>query len=268
MFSVLSRNVVIKRITWAVTVLLLFGLPQILSHLGCGTGLSPELLNEEYLNGVTTTQPVPVPTNENPHESQDDEQLAENPTDDPTYPYPSGPTPTGTPTPPPSVQKGVCGNLYDLSDLEIKNRLPDFTKISPIGKIVLDDFAIDKRNYKTGIPGVPKNFNEYFALEFKGLLRISKAGEYGFSLRTDDGARLWIDGKEIINRDGLRSMKNPTTGKITLSEGKHSFTLQYFQGPKSSVGLWWAWKVPARKWEPIPAGALEGFGYTQENCIF
>jgi len=41
-----------------------------------------------------------------------------------------------------------------------------------------------------------KNFqHNFFASEWKGKVFITKGGKYTFSTASDDGSKLWIDGK-------------------------------------------------------------------------
>lgn len=59
----------------------------------------------------------------------------------------------------------------------------------------------------------------------------------------DDGANLYIDGKKIIDNDGRHSAK-AEQNSIFLSEGKHDFRVNYFQGPRFNMALELRWKAP------------------------
>ncbi len=230
---------------------------------GCGTGVTPQTLTEQFLSEGSF--PVPTPTTDTTPDAPDVDPVIVTPTPQETFPSPV-PEPSPTPTYSPGAQKGVCGELYDISKLA-HDRLPDFAHIKSVGRIVLDNFAIDKRSYLDRIPGVPKGMTEWYALEFEGWITVAKHGEIGFSLRSDDGSKLFIDEELVINRDGVQSMSNPTTNRIELPAGKHHFKLQYFQGPKKYVGLRFAWQLPGKKWEAVPVNALEGFGYNDHHCF-
>jgi hypothetical protein len=65
---------------------------------------------------------------------------------------------------------------------------------------------------------------------------INKPGKYRFALASDDGSRLYIDGKQIINNDGVHSTER-LDGAVTLAGGIHSIRIAYFQGPRYSVAL-------------------------------
>ena len=45
-----------------------------------------------------------------------------------------------------------------------------------------------------------------FALRFTGKIKIPKDGSYRFFLVSDDGSKLYIDGKEVVDHDGIHPM--------------------------------------------------------------
>ena len=53
-----------------------------------------------------------------------------------------------------------------------------------------------------------KNFqHNYFASEWKGKVFIKNGGRYTFSTASDDGSKLWIDGKKLVNNMGLHGRR-------------------------------------------------------------
>jgi|SRR5438552_3517984 len=64
----------------------------------------------------------------------------------------------------------------------------------------------------------------------------SQAGVYLFRLYSDDGSILTIDGKEIVNIDGLHTYGGRER-RADLTPGDHTFRLSYFQGPAYKLGL-------------------------------
>ncbi|WP_175549932.1 family 78 glycoside hydrolase catalytic domain [Mariniphaga anaerophila] len=96
--------------------------------------------------------------------------------------------------------------------------LPDFDALTPvkIGKITVPDIEkIASREHN-------------FAIRFKGLLDITQFGEYTFFLKVDDGGKLYLDGKLLVNNDGLHGSVEKH-GKIKLEPGKHSIIIEYMQ---------------------------------------
>ncbi len=81
--------------------------------------------------------------------------------------------------------------------------------------------------FDIGLGSVPKRWDNY-GLQFKCALNIPADGDYTFYLASDDGSRLYLDGKELINNDGAHGMVE-AAGKIALMSGKHKLEVRYFQ---------------------------------------
>jgi len=85
----------------------------------------------------------------------------------------------------------------------------------------------------------PAAVRDSFAFEFHAWLKIPKKGVYRFYTYSDDGSKLLIDGKEVVNNDGSHGAKR-ADGKIALEEGFHEFRLRYFEdymGNELEVGF-------------------------------
>ena len=106
---------------------------------------------------------------------------------------------------------------------------------------------------------VPKNKSaDKFALQFTGSIAIPTAGRYSFFIASDDGSRLYLDDKLIINNDGLHGMveKNAT---INLTAGSHDLVVTYFDNGGGD-GLEFAWAGPGLKKQAIAADRLSVSG--------
>jgi len=125
------------------------------------------------------------------------------------------------------------GDIYYLPNTTYN--LPDFSRLKPIGKIFTNILNIPPRNFSEGFPGVSKRF-EWFAIDYKGKFYVSKDRNIEFSLLSDDGSKLFIDGKCIIDNGGIHPPRK-LKGKIFLKKGFHSIEVQYFQGPRYKVAL-------------------------------
>jgi hypothetical protein len=78
-----------------------------------------------------------------------------------------------------------------------------------------------------------------FAFEFNAFLKIPKKAVYRFYTYSDDGSKLFIDGKEVVNNDGSHGAQR-ADGKIALNEGFHSIRVLYFEdymGNELEVGF-------------------------------
>jgi hypothetical protein len=52
-------------------------------------------------------------------------------------------------------------------------------------------------------------------------------GRYTFSTHSDDGVRLYVDDRLVI--DSWRPMRGYRSGTLNLSEGTHTVRLEYFE---------------------------------------
>ncbi len=96
--------------------------------------------------------------------------------------------------------------------------LPDFDKLKPVKTGEAPDFELS----------VAKRLNNC-ALKFDGLLKIETEGSYTFHLTSDDGSKLWIDGKVVVNHDGIHAPATKS-GKAKLAKGTHKLTVGVFNG--------------------------------------
>ena len=67
-----------------------------------------------------------------------------------------------------------------------------------------------------------------FAARYTGDLNVTKAGAYTLYLTSDDGSALYVDGKLVINNDGLHASALKTT-TLNLSAGAHKIEIRYFE---------------------------------------
>jgi len=126
------------------------------------------------------------------------------------------------------------GTIYFLPDTTEK--MPEQVEaMKPQGTIYTDRLDIPVREFSEGFPGVTDRF-EWFGLMYTGRFQIDKPGDYKWRLFSDDGSRLWIDGKEIIDNDGIHGSES-VEATINLSRGPHDLKVWYFQGPGTELSL-------------------------------
>ncbi len=70
---------------------------------------------------------------------------------------------------------------------------------------------------------------EYTGVVFDGFISLKNDGEYTFSTRSDDGSKLFIDEKEVVNNDGDHGTIEKQSS-INLKAGKHKIKVAYFNG--------------------------------------
>ncbi len=141
----------------------------------------------------------------------------------------------------------VGGGLQDLRFalyLGSWKNLPDFSKLKPHREGKVEDNLIQVKldDYK----------NE-FGVVFTGKLVAPKKGSYRFFLASDDGSRILVDGKEVVNADGIHPAGDIKEKALLLEKGDHEFRLEYFQAA-GQIELYAAWKgadfqiTPLSKW--------------------
>ncbi len=127
--------------------------------------------------------------------------------------------------------------------------------------------AIETLNaVKPTLSGRMKNFNKYvpkgkqdeFATKMTTSVIIPVAGNYKFFIASDDGSRLYLNGAELINNDGLHGMVEKS-GSASLSTGPHELVVTYFDNGGGD-GLRVMWEGPGIKKQPIPTSALRPAG--------
>ena len=71
----------------------------------------------------------------------------------------------------------------------------------------------------------------HFCVLFESELKVSKEEEYSFTLTTDDGSKLYIDGEMLIENDGAHGPIEKKATKV-LSKGKHPLKIEFFDYDK------------------------------------
>jgi hypothetical protein len=131
------------------------------------------------------------------------------------------------------IEGALRGRIYFLP--EDTSQLPDFSTLKPVGEVYATKIDVPSRSFDTGFPGITDRY-EWFALRYDGDFRVDKAGSYGFRVESDDGSKLYIDGKLVIDNDGVHP---PTSaeGTVQLAAGTHKLELEYFQGPRFYIAV-------------------------------
>ncbi len=96
--------------------------------------------------------------------------------------------------------------------------------------------------------------DDNIALRFTGSITVPVEGEYTFTTLSDDGARLLIDDKQVLENDGIHETTEGT-GRIVLTRGEHALTVLYFNAT-GDRNLNAYWQGPNFARQEIPAGVL------------
>lgn len=99
-------------------------------------------------------------------------------------------------------------------------QLPDFSRLTPVAEGDANQFDL--------APALARGRKDHFALRFEGMLQITVPGEYLFLIGSDDGSRLWIDGKRVVENDGVHPFQQRRK-KLRLAPGLYSVVVEYFE---------------------------------------
>jgi tetratricopeptide (TPR) repeat protein len=112
------------------------------------------------------------------------------------------------------MEKGLRYAYYE----GIWNKLPDFDTLQALETGITDKISLDRKKRK-----------DQFGFVFWGFIDMAQAGDYVFYLRSDDGGRLSIDNKKIIDNDGVHDGHLEKSYQIPLDRGKHGIKLVFFE---------------------------------------
>lgn len=115
------------------------------------------------------------------------------------------------------------------------NKMPKLEELVPFGQLYTDQFMVAPQTFTGGFPGALLQ-DEWFAIRYTGSIVAPTTAKWTLKLVSDDGAVLYIDGKKVIDNDGLHAAKT-TTADVDLAAGKHALQLDYFQERKGTVAL-------------------------------
>ena len=128
----------------------------------------------------------------------------------------------------------------DIDDLSYRfyrdtwEAIPDFDALKPeeVGKLPKGLFDL-----------TPRSRDDSFGFVFEGTLIVPQDGRYTFFLHSDDGARVTVDGKKVVEHDGIHGDGEEHSGRIALKKGRVPIRLDYFQAG-SGLGLSVTWAGP------------------------
>jgi hypothetical protein len=136
----------------------------------------------------------------------------------------------------------------------IGSPLDDFPKIPQGKKPTLKrvDATINVEASEEAWPGT--SLTDYFFIRWTGKIQIPKAGKYTFFLESDDGSRLFVDGKQVIDNGGQHAMTEKDAA-LDLADGPHSIKIDYFEN-EVHAGCKFSWQAPGGTKEIVPARVL------------
>lgn len=142
------------------------------------------------------------------------------------------------------TSNGLVGDVYDFLGIRYE-ALPDFSKMTPLGKVLITQFNVGERAQELGFPGIKDNLSEFYGIVFKGQINADVSGDYKLFGACNDGCRIFIDGVKVLDFDGLHGAFPEKEGQFfNLGIGWHDFKLEYYQGDRPYIGLMISWLKP------------------------
>lgn len=126
-----------------------------------------------------------------------------------------------------TTKAGKPGVAYTYYEGKFKSTA-DVLKAKPVKEGTFRNFSIKEAAA-----------DDHFGYQFRSQINIPEKGVYKFHIYSDDGARLFIDGQEVIDNDGSHSA-GEATGKIALEKGFHEICVIYFEdymGQALEIGI-------------------------------
>jgi S1-C subfamily serine protease len=123
------------------------------------------------------------------------------------------------PLPAVSEEGNMPGWRYQLYDLKT-NLLPDFKSLQPVETGIAKELDLEK---------IASGRKDYFAVVLEGRIRVDADGLYRTVLVSDDGSKLYLHDRLIIDHDGNHPPK-AASDVVFLEKGWHPIRIEYFQG--------------------------------------
>jgi hypothetical protein len=196
------------------------------------------LLATFLLAGCQSEPPKPTPPPANPVAAQAQAQAP-------------APTPAQAPAPAPATPRehGLSLRFYFVGE-PMEKILPLMSGQTPNVSEVLP--TLDLRSDEEGRA---EGMQYTFVAVVDGFLVVDQPGKYALRLTCDDGGTLALDGKPLIDNDGLHPMA-PQDEEVELAAGEHPLSIHFFQA-YGGWGLQLSWKRPgASDFEVVPTTAL------------
>jgi len=156
--------------------------------------------------------------------------------------------PKYTAPPPKAPETPKPGLLAEIYRLDTKPEI--IPMLSPSAKADWSGSVTDISTAICAKAGITENLYA----RWQGKLEVLKPGVYTFFLTSDDGSRLSIDGKMVVDNNGSHGMELKT-GACELSAGLHPIRIDFFQGG-GGYGLELQWQLEGSERAPLPGTSL------------
>jgi hypothetical protein len=104
-------------------------------------------------------------------------------------------------------------------------------------------------------PGAPIPIDG-FSVRWTADLEIAVADTYTFTTNSDDGARLWVNDQQVVNRWVDQGATDAVSQPIPLEPGIYPLRMEYYENTGDATAHLY-WQTPTLEREIIPAGPLQ-----------
>ncbi|MGW8380799.1 PA14 domain-containing protein [Streptomyces sp. ODS28] len=113
--------------------------------------------------------------------------------------------------------------------------------------------------------GAATGQTDHVSVRWTGRIDAPRSEAYTFTMTGDNGFRMWIDGKQVIDHWVDDWDKPQTSEPVKLDAGKHDIRVDYFEHEGGS-NLHLDWQSPGQQRQPVPADAFSlPEGYTDDR---
>ncbi|MCY3023148.1 MAG: PA14 domain-containing protein [Planctomycetota bacterium] len=135
------------------------------------------------------------------------------------------------------IEPGLVGEYFDIGE-QIEN-------VQGVADKVKDKKPKVKKVDKTvNFDSTDEGFNgtdlvDQFFIRWTGVIKIEKDGKYKFFTNSDDGSKLSIDGKVVVDNDGDHGMEEKE-GEVELKAGNHDIKIEFYEngGGAGCIASW------------------------------
>jgi predicted alpha/beta superfamily hydrolase len=96
-------------------------------------------------------------------------------------------------------------------------KLPDFSTLKPYASGTLSNFVMPDSTIKTG-----------FGVQYTGYIKATEEGYYDLAISSNDGSRLYVNDKMLIDLDGIHNSDDMKVYRVYLKAGYHQIRVDYF----------------------------------------
>jgi hypothetical protein len=147
------------------------------------------------------------------------------------------------------LEPGLVSEIFNMG--EEVNDFPELKDKKPAKKLVVKTIDVDAGDGEWPDSG---GLSDQFAVRWTGVLKVEKDGKYKFYTESDDGSRLFVDGKQVVDNGGLHAAEEKD-GEVELKAGDHEIKVEFFEnGGQASCKM--SWEPAGGAKEIVPAKVL------------